>query len=103
MPPGGPGSSAGPRSRRIRATHGHCGAGAGSAKEGRHVADSVLYQVDGAVATITINRPAARNALTSETKMALLEALRTASGDDADPRCRDHRRGPCILLGPGPA
>jgi 2-(1,2-epoxy-1,2-dihydrophenyl)acetyl-CoA isomerase len=47
------------------------------------VADSVLYQADGAVATITINRPAARNALTSETKVALLEALRTASGDDA--------------------
>ena len=47
------------------------------------MADSVLYQVDGAVATITINRPAARNALTAETKVALLEALRTASGDDA--------------------
>jgi 2-(1,2-epoxy-1,2-dihydrophenyl)acetyl-CoA isomerase len=47
------------------------------------VADSVLYQLDGAVATITINRPAARNALTADTKVALLEALRTASGDDA--------------------
>jgi 2-(1,2-epoxy-1,2-dihydrophenyl)acetyl-CoA isomerase len=47
------------------------------------VADDVLYQLDGAVATITINRPAARNALTAETKVALLEAARTASGDDA--------------------
>jgi 2-(1,2-epoxy-1,2-dihydrophenyl)acetyl-CoA isomerase len=53
------------------------------AREGSHVADSVLYQLDGAVATITINRPAARNALTVETKVALLDALRTASSDDA--------------------
>jgi 2-(1,2-epoxy-1,2-dihydrophenyl)acetyl-CoA isomerase len=39
----------------------------------------VLYLVDGAVATITINRPAARNALTAEAKVALLDAVRTAS------------------------
>jgi len=45
--------------------------------------DSVLHQVDGAVATITINRPAARNALTIETKIALLDALREASADAA--------------------
>jgi 2-(1,2-epoxy-1,2-dihydrophenyl)acetyl-CoA isomerase len=59
------------------------------------VADSVLYQVDGAVATITINRPAARNALTAETKVALLEAVRTASGDDAVRAV--------VLTGAGPA
>jgi 2-(1,2-epoxy-1,2-dihydrophenyl)acetyl-CoA isomerase len=47
------------------------------------VADSVLHQVDGAVATITINRPAARNALTAETKVALFEALRQAEGNGA--------------------
>ncbi len=35
--------------------------------------DSVLRQTDGAVATITINRPEARNALTAETKVALLQ------------------------------
>ncbi len=45
--------------------------------------DSVLQQIDGAVATITINRPAARNALTAETKSALLAALRECSGNDA--------------------
>jgi 2-(1,2-epoxy-1,2-dihydrophenyl)acetyl-CoA isomerase len=45
------------------------------------VGDSVLYETGGAVATITINRPAARNALTTETKVALLDALRNASGD----------------------
>lgn len=45
--------------------------------------DSVLAQLDGAVATITINRPAARNALTTEAKVALLEALRDASGNPA--------------------
>lgn len=41
--------------------------------------DSVLYHVDGAVATVTINRPAARNALTAEAKAGLLAALRAAS------------------------
>jgi 2-(1,2-epoxy-1,2-dihydrophenyl)acetyl-CoA isomerase len=45
------------------------------------VTDSVLYQVDGAVATITLNRPAARNALTAETKDALLDVLRQAAAD----------------------
>lgn len=43
------------------------------------MSDTVLYEVDGAVATITINRPAARNALTAEAKVALLEAVRTAA------------------------
>ena len=41
--------------------------------------DSVLYHIDGAVATVTINRPAARNALTAEAKVGLLEALQAAS------------------------
>jgi 2-(1,2-epoxy-1,2-dihydrophenyl)acetyl-CoA isomerase len=45
------------------------------------VTDAVLYQADGAVATVTINRPAARNALTAEAKVALLAALQTASAD----------------------
>jgi 2-(1,2-epoxy-1,2-dihydrophenyl)acetyl-CoA isomerase len=45
------------------------------------VTDSVLRQTDGAVATITINRPEARNALTAETKVALLAALRAAAAD----------------------
>ncbi len=43
--------------------------------------DSVLYHVDGAVATVTINRPAARNALTAEAKVSLLAALQAASTD----------------------
>jgi 2-(1,2-epoxy-1,2-dihydrophenyl)acetyl-CoA isomerase len=43
------------------------------------VSDTVLQQVDGAVATITINRPAARNALTEQTKVELLTALRNCS------------------------
>jgi len=47
------------------------------------VTDTVLHQVDGGVATITINRPAARNALTAQTKVALLEALRASSEDEA--------------------
>jgi 2-(1,2-epoxy-1,2-dihydrophenyl)acetyl-CoA isomerase len=59
------------------------------------VTDSVLYQVDGKVATITINRPAARNALTAETKVGLLEAAREASGDE--------RVRAVVLTGAGPA
>jgi len=59
------------------------------------VADSVLYQVDSAVATITINRPAARNALTAETKAALLDAVRAASGSEAVRAV--------VLTGAGPA
>jgi 2-(1,2-epoxy-1,2-dihydrophenyl)acetyl-CoA isomerase len=47
------------------------------------VTDSVLREDDGAVATITINRPEARNALTTETKVALLAALRGCSADDS--------------------
>lgn len=43
----------------------------------------VIHQVDGAVATITINRPEARNALTAPTKVALLRALRDCTTDDA--------------------
>lgn len=45
--------------------------------------DSVLHEVNGAVATITINRPAARNALTADTKVALLEALRDCSATES--------------------
>jgi 2-(1,2-epoxy-1,2-dihydrophenyl)acetyl-CoA isomerase len=47
------------------------------------VTDSVLREVDGAVGTITINRPAARNALTTDAKVALLDALRDFSADDS--------------------
>jgi 2-(1,2-epoxy-1,2-dihydrophenyl)acetyl-CoA isomerase len=45
------------------------------------VTDSVLCELDGAVATITLNRPAARNALTAETKTGLLDALRECGSD----------------------
>jgi 2-(1,2-epoxy-1,2-dihydrophenyl)acetyl-CoA isomerase len=42
------------------------------------VTDSVRWDLDGAVATITLNRPDARNALTTEMKTALLAALERA-------------------------
>ena len=41
--------------------------------------DSVRWDLDGAVATITLNRPQARNALTAELKTELLGALRQAA------------------------
>jgi 2-(1,2-epoxy-1,2-dihydrophenyl)acetyl-CoA isomerase len=59
------------------------------------VTDSVLFDLDAAVATITLNRPAARNALTAETKTGLLDALREC---DSDARVRA-----VILTGAGPA
>jgi 2-(1,2-epoxy-1,2-dihydrophenyl)acetyl-CoA isomerase len=42
------------------------------------VTDSVRWDLDGAVATITLNRPQARNALTAELKTELLRAVRQA-------------------------
>jgi 2-(1,2-epoxy-1,2-dihydrophenyl)acetyl-CoA isomerase len=42
------------------------------------VTDSVRWDLDGAVATITLNRPQARNALTAELKTELLRTLRQA-------------------------
>jgi 2-(1,2-epoxy-1,2-dihydrophenyl)acetyl-CoA isomerase len=47
------------------------------------VTDSVLCEIDGAVAIVTLNRPAARNALTAETKTALLTVLRSCAADGA--------------------
>jgi 2-(1,2-epoxy-1,2-dihydrophenyl)acetyl-CoA isomerase len=43
--------------------------------------DSVGWSLDGAVATITLNRPQARNALTTEMKTALLAAVGRAADD----------------------
>jgi len=45
--------------------------------------DQVRYEVDGAVATITLNRPAARNALTTEMKDWLVDVLRRSGSDRA--------------------
>lgn len=45
------------------------------------MSDTVLYTLDGAIATITLNRPEARNALNAEMKAALLAAARQAAAD----------------------
>ncbi|AZM55361.1 enoyl-CoA hydratase [Streptomyces sp. WAC 01529] len=47
------------------------------------MADSVLYEVSDGLATITINRPEAMNAMNTEAKVALREAVRAAAGDAA--------------------
>lgn len=44
--------------------------------------DEVLYEVDAGVAVITINRPAARNALNRAAREALFAALRNAEADE---------------------
>lgn len=47
------------------------------------MADSVLYEVTDGLATITINRPEAMNAMNTETKVALRDAVRAAGADTA--------------------
>ncbi|MFE6284704.1 enoyl-CoA hydratase/isomerase family protein [Streptomyces sp. NPDC057877] len=47
------------------------------------MADTVLYEVSDGLATITLNRPEAMNALNIATKVALRDAARTAADDDA--------------------
>jgi 2-(1,2-epoxy-1,2-dihydrophenyl)acetyl-CoA isomerase len=47
------------------------------------MADTVLYEVHDGLATITLNRPEAMNALNIATKVALREAVESAASDDA--------------------
>ncbi|MFE2425204.1 enoyl-CoA hydratase/isomerase family protein [Streptomyces sp. NPDC059373] len=47
------------------------------------MADTVLYEVSDGLATITLNRPDAMNALNIETKIALRDTLRAAAEDTA--------------------
>ncbi|MFF1693973.1 enoyl-CoA hydratase/isomerase family protein [Streptomyces sp. NPDC058257] len=47
------------------------------------MADTVLYEVSDGLATITLNRPEAMNAMNTEAKVALREAARSAESDPA--------------------
>jgi len=47
------------------------------------MADTVLYEVTDGLATITINRPEAMNAMNIVTKAALRGAVQAAASDDA--------------------
>ncbi|MFE2300633.1 enoyl-CoA hydratase/isomerase family protein [Streptomyces sp. NPDC059445] len=47
------------------------------------MADTVLYEVSDGLATITLNRPEAMNAMNVETKVAFRDAAQAAAGDDA--------------------
>ena len=50
-------------------------------REGSTVSDTVLYERDGGVATVTLNRPERMNSLTVELMNALAERLREAADD----------------------
>jgi 2-(1,2-epoxy-1,2-dihydrophenyl)acetyl-CoA isomerase len=47
------------------------------------MADTVLYEVSDGLATITLNRPEAMNAMNNEAKVALRDAAQAAAGDDS--------------------
>jgi 2-(1,2-epoxy-1,2-dihydrophenyl)acetyl-CoA isomerase len=47
------------------------------------LSDTVLYDLTDGVGTVTLNRPDAMNALSTELKVALRDALSAAAGDDA--------------------
>ncbi|MCX5204408.1 enoyl-CoA hydratase-related protein [Streptomyces sp. NBC_00237] len=47
------------------------------------MADTVLYEVTDGLATITLNRPDAMNAMNTEAKVALREAVRASASDPA--------------------
>ncbi|MGH3325228.1 MAG: enoyl-CoA hydratase-related protein, partial [Streptomyces sp.] len=47
------------------------------------MSDTVLYEVTEGLATVTLNRPDAMNALNDELKSALRDALRAAAADEA--------------------
>ncbi|CAM5282073.1 enoyl-CoA hydratase-related protein [Streptomyces hirsutus] len=46
------------------------------------MADTVLYEVSDGLATITLNRPEAMNALNVAAKVALRDAVRAAADDE---------------------
>ncbi len=48
--------------------------------------EAVLYEVDGAIATITLNRPKALNALNAELTQGMVESVQKAA-DDPGVRC----------------
>jgi enoyl-CoA hydratase/carnithine racemase len=54
--------------------------------------DTVHWSLEDAVATVTLNRPRARNALTAEMKDGLLAALRRAARPSL--RCARHGYSP---------
>ena len=57
--------------------------GQAPAWQGSHMTEVVLYEVSDRIATVTLNRPEARNALSSEVLRRLPEAMQQAE-DDAD-------------------
>jgi 2-(1,2-epoxy-1,2-dihydrophenyl)acetyl-CoA isomerase len=61
----------------------HAGPNASRNEKGAEMADAVLYEVSDGLATITLNRPDAMNALNIEAKVALREVLQEAAADKA--------------------
>ena len=54
---------------------------------------AVLYEKDGGIATVVMNRPAVRNAINGEMLCRLADAWQDINDDPADPRRDFDRRG----------
>ena len=67
------------------------------------LSDTLLVDIKDGVALLTLNRPAARNALSSELLRALPEAIVAADANDDVDVDRAHRRRPGVLRRPRPA
>jgi 2-(1,2-epoxy-1,2-dihydrophenyl)acetyl-CoA isomerase len=61
--------------------------------------DSVLVQTDGALATVTLNRPDQRNALDTATKVGLRDALQAVGADESIRAVLLAAAGPAFCVG----
>ena len=83
-------------------THAGTPEGTTARTTGGTMSETVRYEVDEGVGTITLSRPEAMNGLDVATKEALLEAVRTCRAGRRRPVRGAHRQRPGVLRGPGP-
>ena len=102
---GAPALRAGLRERRRPRGNGRVRRAARAELERRCMTEEPTHRVerDGAVATVTLDRPDALNAQTRASRRALVRDLRALSADDGRALRRADGRRPRVLRGPGSA